>query len=188
MWRLLLLLSVIPIALALVSRWWFGMRVLATEGRRPCRCDLARWMPAPGDTAVIHRAEETAGEFGRQLRLKALAEWRERDPKAAASREGSRRFGTAVPPLSGIIAVFGALVAKIPVMGAIAIFLAATAVAAVIGLLALAPELRAIALTARKFRENRSFTRSEDEDAVVNCAVAHAWKEAVPPILGMLQR
>jgi hypothetical protein len=188
MWRLLLFISILPIALALVLRWWFGMRVLANDGRRPCRCDLARWMPAPDDTAVVHRAEETAGEFGRQLRLKALAEWRERDPKAAASREGSRRFGTAVPPLSGVIAVFGALVAKIPVMGAIAVFLAATAISAVIGLLSLAPELRAIAQAARKLRESRSFTRSDDEDAVVNCAVAHAWKEAVPPVLGMLQR
>lgn len=188
MWRLLLLFSLLPLVLALVLRWWFGMRVLAGEGRRPCRCDLARWMPAPNDTAVTHRAEETANEFGRQLRLKALAEWRERDPKAAASREGSRRFGTAVPPLSGVIAVFGALVGRIPVVGAIAVVLAATALAAAIGLLSLAPELRAIALTARKFRENRSFIRSDDEDAVVSCAIAHAWKESLPPLLTLLQR
>ena len=36
------------------------------------------------------------------------------DPKAAAAREGTRRFGLAVPPLSGIVAVFAVLVGKDP--------------------------------------------------------------------------
>ena len=145
-------------------------------------------MPAPNDTAVVHRAEESASEFGRQLRLEALAEWKLRAPKAAASRESSMRFGLAVPPLCGLVVVFAVFVAKIPVMGGIAIFLAATALAAVLGLLSLAPELRAIATTARKLRENRSFSRSDDEDAVVACAVAHAWRESLPPILSLIQR
>ena len=127
MWRLLFIFSAIPIVAALVVRWYFGLRILADEGNRPCRCDLATWMPLPEDSAVIHRAEESAAEFGRQLRLKALAEWREQDPKAAAARENSRRFGMAVPPLSGVIAVFAVLVAKIPIMGGISCVLAATA-------------------------------------------------------------
>lgn len=188
MWRLLLFFSALPIAAALILRWWFGMRILADLGRRPCRCDLNRWLPAPGDQALVHRAEETAGEFGRQLRLRALEEWRERDPKAAASRESSRRFGMAVPPLSGVVAVLAVMVAKIPVIGAIAVLLAATALASAVGLLSLAPELRAIAQTARKVREDRSFIRGDDEQAVVGCAIAHAWKETLPPIFSLLQR
>ncbi len=86
MWRLLLLFSALPIAAALIARWWFGMRVLADEGNRACRCDLANWMPVADDTAVIHRAEGSAAEFGRQLRLKALTTWFEFDPKAATAR------------------------------------------------------------------------------------------------------
>ena len=188
MWRLLFLFSILPIAAALIARWMFGLRVLAETGNRPCRCDLGTWMPAPDDTAVMHRAEESAAEFGRQLRLKALDEWRERDPKAAISRENTRRFGKAVPPLSGVIVIFAVLVAKIPIIGGISVLLAAIALASALGLLSLAPELSAIAVAAKKLREAKSFPRRDDEDAVIRCAVAHAWKETLPPILATLQR
>ncbi len=188
MWRILFLFSALPIAAALIARWMFGLRVLAETGKLPCRCDLAAWMPAPDDSAVIHRAEESASEFGRQLRLKALAEWRERDPKASNSRENARRFGMAVPPLSGIIAVFAMLVAKIPIMGGISVLLAATALAIALGLLSLGPELNAITIAAKKLRTAKSFPRRDEEDAVIRCAVAHAWKETLPPIIGLLQR
>ncbi len=186
MWHLLFMFSAVPIAVALVLRWWFGIRVLLTDGMRPCHCDLAKWMPPPGDTAVVHRAEESADEFGRQLRLKALAEWREREPRAAESREKSRRFGMAVPPLSGVVAVL-ALV-KGQVIVAISLFLGATVLAAVLGQLALIAELSAITQAARRLRETKGFPRRDDEEAVVRCALAHAWKESLPPILAMFQK
>jgi hypothetical protein len=188
MWRLLLLISALCLAAALVARWFFGMRVLADEGKRPCRCDLTTWMPLAEDSAVIHRAEDSAAEFGRQLRLKALAEWRNSDPKSAMARENSRHFGMAVPPLSGMIAVFAVLVAKIPIMGGISVLLAATALASVLGVLSLAPELAAITRQAKKLRAAKNFPRRDDEDAVIRCAVAHAWKETLPPILSLIQR
>lgn len=188
MWRLLLLFSAIPIAAALLARWWFGLRVLQECGGRPCRCDLTRWTPIAEETDVAVRAEQSAYEFGRQLRLKALEKWREGDPKGAASRASSKRFGMAVPPLSGIVAVMAVVVAKIPAMGAISVFLAATALSAAFGLLSLTGELAAISRTARKIREARSFARSDDEEAVIRCAMAHAWTETFPPILNIVQR
>lgn len=188
MWRLIFLFSILPLAAALIARWFFGMRVLAEDGARPCRCDLGTWMPLADDKAVIHRAEESAAEFGRQLRIKAMAEWRESNPKAAAARENSRRFGAAVPPLSGMVAVMAILVAKIMPINAIALVLAATALATVLGVLSMAPELAAITRAAKKLRKAKSFPRRDDEDAIIRCAVAHAWKETLPPILGLLQR
>ncbi|MES2660897.1 MAG: hypothetical protein V4689_19885 [Verrucomicrobiota bacterium] len=184
--RFILILSALPIAAAMAARWWFGMRVLAENGGRPCKCDLARWVPEDGE--AVQKAEESAHEFGRQLRLKALAEWQETDPKAAKSRASSKRFGTAVPPISGIVAVMAVMVAKIPVMGAIAAILAATALSAVVGILSLTPELAAINRAARKLREARSFPRRDDEEAVIRCAMAHAWKETLPPILALIHR
>lgn len=188
MYRILLILSILPIVIAIIARWWFGLRVLSTDGARACRCDLDRWLPAPGDDAAVHRAENSAAEFGRELRLKALADWQTRDPKAAAARESTRRFGLAVPPLSGIVAVMAVLVGKIPIIGALAILLGATALAAVFSLLTLAPELRAIAHSARGVRKNKSFPDEFDELAVIQCAIAHAWDAAAPPILRWLQR
>jgi hypothetical protein len=186
MYRIILLIALLPIAAALAARWWFGTRVLAEDGGHPCRSDLSNWLPAPGDESIVHRAEESADEFGRQLRLKALADWRAQDPKAAASREGARRFGLAVPPLSGVIAIFALVVGKVPVMGALAIFLAATALAALIGMLTLPPELAAIHRAAKKTRETRCFPDRDDEDAVIRCAAAHAWDAALPPILRLI--
>lgn len=188
MFRVILFISLFPIALALIVRWWFGVRVLASMGGRACRCDLARWMPAPGDKTIVHRSEESAEVFGKQLRLKAITEWTENDPKSSKSRENMRRFGLAVPPLSGVVAVFAVLVGKIPVIGAISIVLAATALATVLGLLTLPPELAAIARAARKTRESKSFPRQDDEEAVVRCAIAHAWESALPPILRWIHR
>lgn len=188
MYRLILIISLLPIAIALVARWWFGLRVLATAGTRACRCDLARWMPAPGDDAAVHRAEKNAAEFGRELRLKALAEWNEQDPKAAKAREGTHRFGMAVPPLGGVVAIMGLLVGRIPLIGTLAIVLGATALASAFSLLSLPAELRAIANSARGMRENKSFPAEADELAVIECAMAHAWDAALPPILRWVQR
>lgn len=188
MFRVIIFISLIPIALALIARWWFGVRVLASLGKQSCRCDLVRWMPAPGDEALVHRSEESAETFGAQLRLKALTEWTGNDPKASKSRENTRRFGLAVPPLSGVVAVFAVLVGKVPVMGAIAIVLAATALSAALGLLTLPPELAAIARAARKTREAKSFPRQDDEEAVIRCAIAHAWVSSLPPILRWIHK
>lgn len=79
------------------------------------------------------------------------------------------------------------IVAKSP-SAAISIFLAATALSAVLGLLSIAPELLAISVAAKKLRDKRCFIRRDDEDAVVRCAMAYAWKETLPPILNLLQR
>jgi hypothetical protein len=187
MWRLLLFLSIFPLVLALAVRWWFGLRVLAREGRRLCRADGARWARLPGAIGGMVAGEESAREHGARLREAALAAWRERAPKAAAAREGSKRFGMAVPPLTAMVAVFAVLVAKIPLTGGIAIILAATALAAALRLLGLGGELRAVAAEVNAMRDLRVFPRLDDEEAVAASAVAEAWNDAVPPVLRLLQ-
>ncbi|MFT4175916.1 MAG: hypothetical protein QM627_04610 [Luteolibacter sp.] len=186
--RLLFLVSILALAIAFAVRWWYGLRILSSLGEQPCRCDLNRWLPAPTDTATVHRAEETASEFGQQLRRKALAEWAEEMPKAALARERSRRFGLAVPPLSILIAIFAFIAMKIPLLVAIVIVLAAIALSGAFAMSAVTPELQAITRTARKARENGSFPDRDHEKAVIRCAHAHAWSEAFPPIFKMIQK
>lgn len=183
------MISLLPLVAALVARWWFGLRVLAVEGGRACRCERDRWLPlASGESVIAETVTATAAELGAQLRRMALDEWRTRDPKAAGSREGGRRFGMAVPPLAAMVAVMAVIVAKIPALGGIAAVLAATAIACVLGLLSLPPELRAIMITSKRIRDSRSFTKRDEEDAVISCAMALAWKESLPPVLGLIQR
>jgi hypothetical protein len=188
MWRLLFLLSAIPIISALIARWFFGNRVLAKYGQRLCRCNLDKWIPTPNDPTLIHRNEDTAQEYGRQLRLKALTTWKETEPPAAAARENNRRFGMAVPPLTGIVALMAVLIAKIPIIGGISIMLVATAIAALLGILSLPQELAAIAKASKKARASRFFPHTDDFEAISRCAIAHAWKETLPPIFKLLGR
>lgn len=183
MYKIILFFSLFPIVLALGARWWFGQRILVGLGARPCRADLKRWSPPSGHGELLHREEASAAVYGADLRLKALEAWKKENPRAHGSRENTRRFGMAVPPLSALVAIFAVLVGKIPVLGAFAILIGATALAAALGLLTLPPELVAISRFARKAREDRWFPDREDEEAAIRCASAHAWDQALPPIL-----
>src|SRR5690606_7805708 len=102
MWRLLLFLSIFPILAALVANGWFGLRVLARHGKRVSRVNPTRWKDALGsDTPEV--SPLSADASGNAIRAVALAAWRERDSKAALAREGARRFGLAVPPLTAMV-------------------------------------------------------------------------------------
>lgn len=188
MFRLLILLAALPIVITFVIRWWFGTRVISGAGRRQCSCDLEKWNRAFGEENLPPSKSGDAILFAQALRKTALAEWRTREPKAAISREGTRRFGLAVPPLAAMGAILGLIVGRIPFTGVLAIFLIAIAFAAVISYLSIAPELKAILTTSRRLRDTRIFPRSDDEEAVIAAANALAWKEAAPPVFNLIQR
>lgn len=188
MQRILFLISILPILGALAARWYFGLRVLAGEGQRMCRCELDRWKPLQDDPNFVHRSDESAAEFGRQLRLKALAEWEERDPRSVKSRLTARRFAMAVPPFAGIILVLAFFAGRLPGTWVIPVFLGSVALAVASELLALTPEFAAVTRIATKLRQVRTFPRRDDEEAVIRCANAQIWKEALPPILTHFQR
>jgi len=183
MWRLLYIPCILVIAAAVFARVWFGKKIVFGKGMQPCKVDVDRWSDLLGSTVNLPTSEATAGELGRQLRKSALVQWQARDPKAARAREGTKRFGMAVPPLTIAVVLFAFIAARIPVSGAIAIFLAATALSSALGLLSIGAELRAVATLARTLRERRTFMRSDDEEAVISCAVAEVWLDALPPIL-----
>lgn len=188
MFRLLILLAVLPIVAAFVARWWLGIRILAAAGRRQCTCDLSRWEDAFGEGNLPPSKSGDARMFAELLRKSALADWKTRDPKTSASREGARRFGMAVPPLSLMVAILAVAVGKIPVTGVIAIFLLALAFSVAISYLSISLELNAILTAARRLRGTGAFHRRDDEDAVIQAASALAWKEAAPPVFNLIQK
>lgn len=185
--RFLILLAALPIVAAFVARWWMGLRVLSSAGRRQCSCDLALWEKAFGADQLPPSKAGDARVFAESLRKAALADWKTREPKAAASREGVRRFGMAVPPLSLMVAIFAVFVMKIGIQMAIAIFLVAIAVAIVFSFLSVAPELNAMLLASRRLRASGTFHRRDDEDAVIAATTALVWKESAPPVFNLIQ-
>ncbi len=188
MFRLLILLAALAIVAAFIARWWLGLRILSGTARRQCSCDLSQWKAHLGTGFLPPSEKADANTFAEHLRKTALSDWAARDPKAAASREGARRFGMAVPPLSLMIAILAIIVGRIPITGAIAIFLLAIAVSIIISYLSIAPELNAVLHTSRRLRESGVFRRRDDEDAVIEAARALTWKEGAPPVFNLIQK
>ena len=187
MFRILLLVSAIPIVIVIALTWWFGTRVLWSQGKRLCRADLSHWTPDEETKGAAQSSEATSKVFGIQVRNKALKAWKEESPKLAKAREGNRAFGMAVPPLSGVVVVFAVAVGRIPPFGAIAIFVLATAISAVMGVLSLPSELSAIRRYIKSEEFKSSFPNSYDEESIIACALAQVWESGLPPILRWLQ-
>jgi hypothetical protein len=180
-WRLLFFCSALMLAAALLLRGWFGKRGLIQFGGQTCQPDSERWQSWSGESLPEKR---DAGSLGQELRRLALQRWSDLDPKAARSREAARRFGLAVPPLTIVVLVFAVMLAKLPLFGALAIALGAIALSAAVGLLSIGLELRAVAHATGEMRCLRIFRRADDEEAVIACAQAAVWMNALPPILG----
>jgi hypothetical protein len=179
-WRFLFLISALLLVAAVLARGWFGKRVLAADGARPCRANPERWRELTGAESP---GEATAEIYGRQLWRAAMMQWRRDDRRAARAREAAKRFGLAVPPLTLVTLVFAVALAKLPLFGALAIALGMTALAALVGLLSIGLELQAVARFAREVRERHAFARADDERAAIACAEATVWMEALPPML-----
>ena len=186
--RLLILIAVIPIVITLAARWWFGLRLLKSYTENSCKCDLEIWKQTFGEQNLPTSSTGTQMMFAESLRKTALDDWRARDKKAATSREGTRRFGMAVPPLTAMIVILGIMVGRVTPSYGIAIFLLATALSAIFCYLTIATEINAILTTARRLRESGIFHRRDDEDAVIQAAIALSWKESAPPIFNLIQR
>ena len=186
--RFLILLAALPIIAAFLIRWWLGVRVLSAQGRRQCSCDPHLWEKTFGSAHLPTSNAADARLFAAALRKAALADWKTREPKAAAAREGTRRFGMAVPPLSLMVVLLGVMVGRVPLIWALPVFLLAVALSAIFSYLGVAPELKATLLASRRLRDSRAFHRRDDEDAVIACAAALVWKEAAPPVFKLIQR
>lgn len=171
----------------MILRWWYGTRVLATSGPRMCRADLTKWLPGSEDEAVAHRSDEDAHRVGFYLWRFAMVSWREQDPRGYDARQKSKRISTVLPAFAVLIAAFALVVGKIPILGAFAMVIASIAFASVFAFLTLGPELRACASAANQLRKSRSYPLKDDEDAVIECAIAHAWHQSLPPVLRWIQ-
>jgi len=186
--RFLILLAALPIIAAFIARWWLGLRVLSSQGRRQCSCDFSLWEKSFGAENLPPSKSGDARIFAETLRKAALADWKTREPKAAASREGVRRFGMAVPPFTLLIVILGVIVGRIPAIWAVPAFLIAIAIAIIFSYLSIAPELNAMLTATRRLRASGTFHRRDDEDAVIAATTALVWRESAPPVFNLIQR
>ncbi len=185
-WQLVILVSCLPVALVVLLRLWFGARVLKSKSHLEIQPDSGKWRRAIGSGEETPATPATAGEAGLALRKAALDEWRRRDAAQAKAWQSARYFGMAVPPLAVVIVILGMVATRVPFKMGAALVCLLLALAVVFNLLHLGAEIRSIARAAASLRKTGAFRRLAEEEAVISCATAHAWNQAVPPILRWL--
>lgn len=183
MFRALLIISCLPIALAVAARWWFGLRVLAAIGTRECRVDLTRWPQRTTAENPVIRSQQKINDLGAELREQALVAWRAIDPSLPKIRDNAKQFGLAAPPLSIMIAVFAVVLGKVSVSTALIGVAAITSFAVLLDLLSFPNELRAITFHAQTRLKQGGIPNRDEAVTVLRSAIAHAWQQALPPAL-----
>lgn len=125
--------------------------------------------------------------FARQLHALALRDWQQSDPRGYRARSANQRFITAVPPLALMVAVLASLAARIPWLHSMAAVVTSIALVTVFSFLSLSGELAAVNRTIRRIRDLQAFPHPDDESAIIRCARALAWDQALPAVLKLLR-
>lgn len=149
MFSILILPSLFLIAVCMVLRWYCGL-------------------------VPMYGCDDSRRSAGLSLRVRAVEHWRRTDPKGAASRAATLRFGMAAPPLSLLVVAFAVVAGRVSLHAALSLVLAVTALASIFGLLSAAAELAAV----RRYREDPEL--GEEVRAI---ALAEVWNQSIPPAL-----
>ena len=180
MWKLVILLSLIPLVGAWVARHWFWSRVRLEGLRRDCETtvkDLRVRMGLPGGRRGTETHAAALGNAVRECGLFLLE--REGDTVAKARVKGA--FLTrALPALAGVVAGFAIFSKRVPAGWAIAGAIGVIAMWTLLRLTGMAIEWRAVARGTEELKATRALKRIDDEEEVIRCAKASVWSTVWP--------
>ena len=106
-----------------------------------------------------------------------------RNPAMIARRQWAIRFGHAFPIFTTIVVIFACVVAKLAILLALAIVLASLGIAACAQILTVLTERQAAELASIVIEKKRLFSRSGQENEVIESLKAWSWHGAVPGLL-----
>jgi hypothetical protein len=203
MWRVLLILSLVPQLAAILARgaWW--VRVARRDSGEvrgsPVAEELAAELvqaEAPGihvtRGAVMWRptrclalpgwawGSKDAAALGVAVQSAGMVLLAARSPEVVAARLRVLRMGAAAPPFALVVGVFLLLVAKLGLPWVCASVIAVGGFAAVLHFATAPIELRAAAAGIAALRASRIAISSADLERVEACAKAAAWRQVVP--------
>ncbi len=180
MWKLVILLSLLPLVGAWLGRHWFWSRVRLEGTRRDCELsarDLRQRMGLPPGSRGSETHAAALGNAVRECGLLLLE--REGDALAKARVKGS--FLTrALPALVGVVAIFAIFSKRVPAGWAIAGALGVLGFWTLLRLTGMAVEWRAVARGTEVLKATRPLKRMSDEEEVIRCAKASVWSTVWP--------
>ena len=180
MWKIVILLSLIPLAGAWAGRHWFWSRVRLEGMRRNCETtvkDLRVRMGLPGGRGG---SETHAAALGNAVRECGLALLEREGDRVAKARVKGAFLTRALPALVGVVAVFAIFSKRVPAGWAVAGAIGIVAMWTLLRLTGMAIEWRAVARGSEELRATRALKRLSDEDEVIRCAKASVWSTVWP--------
>ncbi|MCW1885957.1 zinc metallopeptidase [Luteolibacter flavescens] len=182
MWKILLILSLIPLVGAGFGRHWFWTRIRMKGLRRDCGLTVRELREKLGlPPGRGRRGMEThAAALGNALRECGLALLEKEGNTMAKARVKGAFLTKALPALVMMIAVFAILSKRVSAGWAISGAVATVAFWTLLRLTGLPIELRAAARGAEALKASRAVKRVSDEDEIVRCAKASVWSTVWP--------
>ena len=180
MWKLIIILSLIPLAGAWAGRHWFWSRTRLEGMRRNCETTVKDLRARMGLPPGRRGTETDAAALGNAVRECGL-ELMERDgDKVAKARVKGSYLTRVLPAFVGIIIVFAAFTKRFPTGWVIAVGIGFMAFWTLLRLIGMAIEWRAVARGSEVLKATRALKRIDDEEEVIRCAKASVWNTVWP--------
>lgn len=180
MWKVVLLLSLIPLAGAWLGRYWFWTQVRMEGLRRDCGISVRELRERLGLPPGRRGTETHAAALGNAVRECGLALLEKEGNGLAKARINGAFLTKALPALVLMIAVFAIFSKRMPAGWAVAGAVGTVAFWTLLRLTGMAIESRAVARGAQALKTSRAFKRVADEDEVIRCAKASVWNTVWP--------
>jgi hypothetical protein len=205
-WKILLLVSLLPTVIAVLVRKWLSDRTLSgcagqitnRSGREVAEA-LLKASGKAGQLTIDEKKKPSVGVEPAQLHLSfELAEAKDvvslghvaaltgqalmavEQPELVKWRQWVLRFGWAFPVFTFVVVLFAVVVAKVAMVWGIVIILGALGLASTLLLASVMIEVEGAKLAEGLLDRSRVLPRSDDEEAVARCCRAHAFRGVVP--------
>ena len=180
MWKVVLILSLIPLAGACLGRHWFWTKVRLEGLRRDCGISVRELRERLGLPAGRHGTATHAAALGNAVRECGLALLEKEGNGLAKTRINGGYLTKALPALVILIAVFAIFSKRVPAGWAVAGAVGTVAFWTILRLTGMPIEWRAVAKGTEALRSTRVLKRVADEEEVIRCAKASVWSTVWP--------
>lgn len=180
-WKIVIILSLLPLIGAWLARHWFWTRASRQGLRRDCGITVREFRQRLGLPPGRKGKETDAAALGDALRECGLRLMEREGSKVAKARVTGGYVTRVMPALTAIIAVFAVLSHRVPnVWAAMAVALAVIALWTFHRFTGMAIEWRAVARGTEVLKATRALKRADDEEEVIRCAKASVWSTVWP--------
>ena len=180
MWKVILLLSLIPLVGAWLSRHWFWTSARMEGMRYDCGISVRELRERLGLPPGRRGADTHAAALGNAVRECGLALLEKEGNGLAKARVNGAFLTKALPALVLLIAVFAIFSKRVAAGWAVTGAVGTVAFWTLLRLTSMTIEWRAVAKGAEALKASRVFKRVADEEEVIRCAKASVWNTVWP--------